>query len=53
MFISFAWASKEYQDRVLALVNDLIQNGMDVEIDKWSLKETDTYAFMEKSVIED
>ncbi len=51
VFISYAWASEEYQDRVLALATDLVQNGVDVELDKWSLKEgNDTYAFMEKSV---
>lgn len=36
VFISYAWASKEYQDRVLALATDLVQNGVDIEIDKWS-----------------
>lgn len=30
VFISYAWASKEYQDRVLALATDLVQNGMDI-----------------------
>ena len=36
VFISYAWASKEYQYRVLALATDLVQNGVDIEIDKWS-----------------
>lgn len=51
VFISYAWSSKEYQEKVLSLATDLINDGIQVEIDKWSLKEgNDTYAFMEQSV---
>jgi len=51
VFISYAWASKEYQAKVLSLATDLVNDGIQVEIDKWSLKEgNDTYAFMEQSV---
>ncbi len=53
VFISYAWSSKEYQEKVLSLATDLINDGIQVEIDKWSLKEgNDTYAFMEKSVMD-
>lgn len=51
VFISYAWGSKEYQNKVLALATDLVEDGIDVLLDKWSLKEgNDTYAFMEQSV---
>ena len=51
VFISYAWGSQEYQDRVVALSRDLISDGIDVLLDKWSLKEGhDTYAYMEQSV---
>lgn len=51
VFISYAWGSQEYQDRVLALARDLQSDGIDVLLDKWSLKEgNDTYAYMEQSV---
>lgn len=51
VFISYAWGSKEYQDTVLALARDLESDGIEVLLDKWSLKEgNDTYAYMEQSV---
>ena len=51
VFISYAWGSKEHQDRVLTLARDLSNDGIEVLLDKWSLKEGyDTYAYMEKSV---
>lgn len=51
VFISYAWGTKEYQNKVLALATDLVKDGIDVLLDKWSLKEgNDTYAFMEQSV---
>lgn len=51
VFISYAWSSKEYQEKVLAFATELIGDGIDVLLDKWSLKEGhDTYAFMEQSV---
>lgn len=51
VFISYAWSSKEYQEKVLSLATDLIHDGIQVEIDRWSLKEgNDTYTFMEQSV---
>lgn len=54
VFISYAWGSQEYQDRVVALSSDLINDGIDVLLDKWTLKEGhDTYAYMEQSVNND
>lgn len=50
VFISYAWGTKEYQEKVLSLATDLVGDGIDVILDKWSLKEgNDTYAFMEQS----
>ncbi|WP_273327849.1 SEFIR domain-containing protein [Vallitalea guaymasensis] len=51
VFISYAWGSEEYQAKVLSLATDLVNDGIDVQFDKWSLKEgNDTYAFMERCV---
>lgn len=51
VFISYAWGTREYQEKVLSLATDLVGDGIDVILDKWSLKEgNDTYAFMEQSV---
>ena len=36
VFISYAWGSQEYQDRVVALSRDLISDGIDALLDKWS-----------------
>lgn len=51
IFISYAWGTKEHQDKVLELATSLVKDGIDVELDKWSLKEgNDTYSFMEQMV---
>lgn len=51
VFISYAWGTREYQEKVLALASDLRADGIDVLFDKWDLKEGhDTYAFMESCV---
>ena len=51
VFISYAWGSEDYQDKVLAFASELVENGVDVVFDRWSLKEGhDSYAFMEQSV---
>ena len=51
VFISYAWGTEEYKDRVLSFANDLMNCGIDVELDRWSLREGfDSYAFMEQSV---
>ena len=51
VFISYAWGSEKYQAKVLSFATDLVNDGIDVQFDKWSLKEgNDTYAFIEQSV---
>lgn len=51
VFISYAWSSDEYKQKVLHFAKTLISHKVDVIIDEWDLKEgNDTYAFMEKSV---
>lgn len=48
VFISYSWSSEEL---VLQLANRLISHGVDVVLDKWSLKEgRDKYSFMEQCV---
>lgn len=54
VFISYAWAGKEYEEKVLGLATDLMNDGIQVVIDKWDLKAgNDTNAFMLKSVMDD
>lgn len=51
VFISYAWGSDEYQNKVLAFVTQLRSDGIDTVFDKWDLVEgNNTYAFMEKCV---
>lgn len=51
VFISYAWASQEYQDKVMELANALSRDGIKVLFDKWSLKEgNDMFAYMEQCV---
>lgn len=51
VFISYAWGTQEYQKKVLSFACSLIEDGIDVVLDKWDLTEgNDTYAFMEKCV---
>src|SRR5262249_17176952 len=38
-FISYSWTSAEHQKWVLDLATQLRENGVDVTIDKWDLKE--------------
>jgi hypothetical protein len=51
LFISYCWSSKSHEDWVLSLASELRQNGLDVILDKWDLKEGhDAVAFMEQMV---
>lgn len=51
IFISYAWGSQENQQKVIDFAKSLTQCGINVELDKWSLKEgNDTYAYMEQMV---
>ena len=50
VFISYAWGSEDYKIKVLSFATDLMNDGIEVILDQWSLKEgNDTYAFMEQS----
>ena len=51
VFISYAWGTNDYQTKVRSFATDLMNDGIDVVLDQWSLKEgNDTCAFMEQSV---
>ena len=53
VFISYAWGTEDYNAKVLSFARDLMNDGIDVILDRWSLKEgNDTYAFMEQSVVD-
>jgi len=50
-FISYSWSSPTHQEWVLQLAIRLREDGVDVSLDKWDLKEGhDALAFMEKMV---
>lgn len=51
LFISYCWSSSDHEEWVLRLGTELRENGVDVILDKWDLKEgNDANAFMEKMV---
>ena len=51
LFISYCWSNEEHEEWVLRLGTELRDNGVDVILDKWDLKEgNDANAFMEKMV---
>ena len=51
VFISYSWSSKEHVQWVLELATNLVENGIDIIIDKWDLPEgEDKYKFMERIV---
>jgi TIR domain len=50
-FISYSWSSDEHQQWVISLATQMRENGVDVILDKWDLKEgNDAIAFMEQMV---
>jgi len=54
VFISYAWGTEEYNEKVILFATDLKRDGVEVVFDRWQLKEgNDTYAFMEKSVTDE
>ena len=54
VFISYAWGTDDYNQKVILFATDLKHDGVDVVLDRWHLKEgNDTYAFMEKSVVDE
>lgn len=38
VFISYSWTSKAYEERVLKLVERLMNDGVDVIFDRWDLR---------------
>lgn len=51
IFISYSWGSKEHQDWVVNLGRRLMNDTVDVVLDKWSLKDGhDIHSFMEEMV---
>ncbi|MBF0410320.1 MAG: TIR domain-containing protein [Candidatus Riflebacteria bacterium] len=51
LFISYSWSNTEHEEWVIKLATELRENGVDVILDKWDLKEgNDANAFMEKMV---
>lgn len=51
LFISYSWSNHDHEQLVLQIATELTESGVDVILDKWSLKEGhDAYAFMEKMV---
>ena len=51
VFISYAWGSDDYQNKILNFASQLVGDGVQVVFDKWDLTEgDDTYAFMETCV---
>lgn len=54
VFISYSWSTPDHEEWVMDLAERLMQDGVDVIIDKWELNEgDDKYAFMEKMVTDD
>ena len=54
LFISYCWSNADHEEWVLRLGTELRENGIDVILDKWDLKEgNDANAFMEKMVSDD
>lgn len=51
VFISYSWGSKEHQDWIVNLGTRLMNDTVDVVLDRWSLKEGhDIHSFMEEMV---
>lgn len=50
-FISYSWSNATHEAWVLKLAERLVEDGIDVKLDKWDLKPGhDSYAFMESMV---
>ena len=54
VFISYAWESDEYKDRVKSFATELMNAGIEVVLDQWDLRAgNDMNAFMETSVTDE
>ncbi|WP_441268301.1 SEFIR domain-containing protein [Bradyrhizobium sp. 215_C5_N1_1] len=50
-FISYSWTSPAHEQWVVELATELVQNGVEVRLDKWDLREgQDAHAYMETMV---
>lgn len=53
IFASYSWTNQAHSDRILEWCQRLVGDGIDVEIDRWSLSEGhDKYAYMERMVVD-
>jgi hypothetical protein len=53
VFVSYSWTNQAHTDRILEWCQRLVGDGVDVEIDRWSLSEGhDKYAYMERMVVD-
>jgi hypothetical protein len=53
VFVSYSWTNQAHTDRILEWCQRLVGDGVDVEIDRWSLSEGhDKYAYMEGMVVD-
>jgi len=51
VFCSYSWTNQDYQNRIIAIAERLMDAHIDVLLDKWDLLEgADTHAYMEKCV---
>ena len=51
VFISYAWGTQEYQNKVVSFATSLVEDGIEVVLDKWAVVAgNDMNDFMEKSV---
>ena len=49
LFTSYSWTNQDHEKLVINLATELVENGVDVILDKWHLKEgQDAHSFMEK-----
>lgn len=54
VFISYSWTSPGHQNRIRQWAEQLVNDGVDVVLDVWDLKEgNDKYEFMEKMVTDE
>jgi hypothetical protein len=50
-FLSYSWSSPQHETWVVNLANRLVEDGVDIKLDKWDLKPGhDSYKFMESMV---
>jgi len=51
VFVSYSWSTPEHESFVIGLAEDLVESGVDVIIDKWSLQTgQDSLSFMESMI---